>query len=75
MKTSTFLLCLDSSIDLLYSKCGLLKSVQLPLIISGIFILLHMILLKDRELQWDLAIFKEPQREGWHPLVQKIINK
>lgn len=39
MKFLSFLLCLDSSIHLFYSKCGLFKSVQLPLIILRLFIL------------------------------------
>lgn len=38
MKTPSFRLCLDSGIHLFYSKCGLFKSVQLPLIILDLFI-------------------------------------
>lgn len=38
MKTLSFLLCLDSGIHLFYSKCGLFKSVQFPLIILDLFI-------------------------------------
>lgn len=37
-KTPSFLLCLDGGVHLFYSKCGLFKSVQLPLVILGLFI-------------------------------------